>query len=51
MIEVFFDSKRDSIGMEVSCKTNVLSEKEAKELAEAWGQEVLGAFRSPYSVV
>ncbi|KAG8734468.1 Non-ribosomal peptide synthetase [Ceratobasidium sp. 423] len=46
MIEVFFDSKRDSIGMEVTCKSTVLSRDQARELANEWGQEVLNTFRS-----
>ncbi|CAE6524666.1 unnamed protein product [Rhizoctonia solani] len=45
MIEVFFDSKRDSIGMEVACKSTVLSRGQARELANEWGQEVLNTFR------
>jgi hypothetical protein len=50
MIEIFFDSKRDSIGMEVSCKSSVLSESEASMLAEAWGREVVAAFRLPSAI-
>ncbi|KAH7340224.1 hypothetical protein B0J17DRAFT_595170 [Rhizoctonia solani] len=46
MIEVFFDSTRDSIGMEVTCKSTVLSQDQAQELANEWGKEVLEAFRS-----
>jgi hypothetical protein len=47
MIEVSFDSQRDSIGMEITCKSNILTESKAKALAEAWGQEVLSAFLLP----
>jgi hypothetical protein len=46
MIEVFFDNKRDSIGMEVTCKSRVLSQEQAQELAMEWGNEVLDTFRS-----
>ncbi|CAE6419816.1 unnamed protein product [Rhizoctonia solani] len=46
MIEIFFDSKRDSIGMEVTCKSTVLSQDQAQELASEWGKDVLDVFRS-----
>ena len=46
MIEIFFDSKRDSIGMEVTCKSTVLSQDQAQELASEWGKDVLNVFRS-----
>ncbi|KAJ1310440.1 hypothetical protein OPQ81_007173 [Rhizoctonia solani] len=46
MIEVFFDSKRDSIGMEVTCKSTLMSPSRAQELAAEWGKEVLKAFHS-----
>ncbi|GAB1517179.1 Non-ribosomal peptide synthetase [Rhizoctonia solani] len=50
MIEVFFDSKRDSIGMEVTCKSGVLSQEQAQELALEWRNEVLNVFRSQPTV-
>ncbi|ELU43850.1 hypothetical protein AG1IA_02112 [Rhizoctonia solani AG-1 IA] len=50
MIEVFFDSKRDSIGMEVTCKSGVLSQEQAQELALEWRNEVLNVFRSHHHV-
>ncbi|QRV86118.1 condensation domain protein [Ceratobasidium sp. AG-Ba] len=44
MIEIFFDRKKDSIGMEVTCKACVMSEKQARELAETWSEEVRNIF-------
>ncbi|CUA72232.1 hypothetical protein RSOLAG22IIIB_00897 [Rhizoctonia solani] len=46
MVEIFFDSKRDSIGMEVTCKSTVLSQGQAQQLASEWGEDVLSVFRS-----
>lgn len=45
MIEIFFDRKKDSIGMEVTCSSLVMTEIRARELAEAWAGEVRKAFR------
>ncbi|KAG8774039.1 Non-ribosomal peptide synthetase [Ceratobasidium sp. 428] len=44
MVEIFFDSKKDSIGMEISCQRSVMSGNEARELAESWAWEVRNAF-------
>ncbi|KAG9127508.1 Non-ribosomal peptide synthetase [Ceratobasidium sp. 392] len=46
MVEIFFDSKKDTIGMEISCQRRIMSENEARELAELWAQEVRNAFNS-----
>lgn len=46
MVEIFFDSKKDSIGMEMTCQRRIMTESEARELAEAWAREVRDAFSS-----
>lgn len=46
MVEIFFDDKKDSVGMEVTCSSLVMSESKARELAEAWAEEVRRAFRA-----
>ncbi|KAF8610148.1 hypothetical protein BDV93DRAFT_517326 [Ceratobasidium sp. AG-I] len=45
MIEIFFDGKKDSVGMEVTCTSLVMTESGARELAETWADEVRSTFR------
>ena len=45
MIEIFFDGKKDSVGMEVTCSSLVMTEAGARDLAEAWAEEVRSVFR------
>ncbi|KAG8748724.1 Non-ribosomal peptide synthetase [Ceratobasidium sp. 414] len=44
MVEIFFDSKKDSIGMEMTCQRRIMTESEAQELAEVWAREVRDTF-------
>ncbi|KAG8692204.1 hypothetical protein FRC08_009938, partial [Ceratobasidium sp. 394] len=46
IIDIFFDGKKDSIGMQMTCQGRAVTESEARELAEAWAQEVRDAFSS-----
>ena len=45
MIEIFFDGKKDSVGMEVTYSSFVMTESRVRELAEAWAEEVRSTFR------